>query len=528
MADSWRIALAAFSAFLLVVSYPKFHFYIFVWVAPVLLMIAVAGARLKVAALCGWVQGFLFYVLTINWLDTTFQLHGGVSPFMAAFTVALISAVAALYRLAFAWCFAWLLRRSLALACIAVPFLWVASEFGLYSMPAIGFPWNLLGYAAAHSLALLQLAPLAGVWGLGFVIGGFNAMLFWGIASLRARRFVPVVVTCGVTAALVLVAAFGDRWVPQAVPDHTARLVQTNFPEPESFPPDWLQQHAGEMNRLEKMSTDPAPNGAPAGLVIWPEVPAPFSMQEPRFAAQAAAIGRGATDGFLVGVIDWKVQPGGGWHAYNSAALMDPGGRETFLYDKIHLVPFAEYVPFSGWFAFVRRISVEVGNFQSGTEYKVGALPDGHRFSVYICYEAIFGGEIRRFVSNGAQLLVNISNDGWFGRSAAPEQHVAMARVRAVENRRWMLRSTNNGYTMDVDPYGRVIAQLPTDTRAVLEAPYAYRSDLTLYTRRGDWLPWLSVFASFGLVGFARIRARRWAGQTPEATAHSNRRKRSQ
>jgi len=102
-----------------------------------------------------------------------------------------------------------------------------------------------------------------------------------------------------------------------------------------------------------------------------------------------------------------------------------------------------------------------------------------------------------------------------------------MARVRAVENRRWMLRSTNNGYTMDVDPYGRVIAQLPTDTRAALEAPYAYRSDLTLYTRWGDWLPWLSVFASFGLLGFAQLRFRRWAGQTPEATRNSNRKMRS-
>ena len=123
------------------------------------------------------------------------------------------------------------------------------------------------------------------------------------------------------------------------------------------------------------MSTDAAtPGGPPPGLVVWPEVPAPFSMQEPRFAAQAEAIGRGTSDGFLVGVVDWKVQPGGHWHAYNSAALIDPGGRETFLYDKIHLVPFAEYVPFSNWFAFVRRISVEVGNFQPGTDYKVGTL----------------------------------------------------------------------------------------------------------------------------------------------------------
>ena len=147
-------------------------------------MIAVAGARLKMAALCGWVAGFLFYVFTLSWLDTTFQLHGGVGPFMAAFTVALISAVAALYRLAFAWCFAWLCAGISRSPALPRHFLWIASEFGLYSMPAIGFPWNLLGYAAAHSLALLQLAPIAGVWGLGFLIAGFNALLFWSLAGL--------------------------------------------------------------------------------------------------------------------------------------------------------------------------------------------------------------------------------------------------------------------------------------------------------------------------------------------------------
>lgn len=501
IAAHWRILLAAASGLLLVLSYPQFDLYLLAWIAPFLLMIAVAGARLKMASFCGWVSGFLFYIFTLSWLDTTFQLHGGVGPFMAAFTVALISAVAALYRLAFAWCFAWLLRRNLVLACIAAPFLWIASEFGLYSMPAIGFPWNLLGYAAAHSLALLELAPIAGVWGLGFLIAGFNALLFWSLVGWRTRRRLPVAIAVFATALLVSIAAFGGRWVPNAIPDHTARLVQTDFPEPDSFPPDWLQQHAGEMNQLRQISTEPAtPGGAPPGLVVWPEVPAPFSMQEPRFAAQAAAIGHGTSDGFLVGVVDWKVQPGGHWHAYNSAALIDPGGRETFLYDKIHLVPFAEYVPFSNWFAFVRRISVEVGNFQPGTDYKVGTLADGHRFGVYICYEAIFGGEVRRFVRNGAELLINISNDGWFGRSAAPEQHVEMARVRAVENRRWMLRSTNNGHTLDVDPYGRVVASLPVDVRASLEAPYAYRSDLTLYARWGDWLPVLAMFASLGFL----------------------------
>jgi apolipoprotein N-acyltransferase len=145
-----------------------------------------------------------------------------------------------------------------------------------------------------------------------------------------------------------------------------------------------------------------------------------------------------------------------------------------------------------------------VGNFEPGTQYKVGELPDGHRFGVFICYEAIFPDEVRQFARNGAEVLVTVSDDGWFGRSAAPAQHLAMARVRAAENRRWLLRSTNNGYTVDVDPYGRIVSELPTDVRATLSARYAYRDDETLYTRFGDWLPWLSLVVaviSLGWVG---------------------------
>jgi apolipoprotein N-acyltransferase len=271
-----------------------------------------------------------------------------------------------------------------------------------------------------------------------------------------------------------------------------------------------MQLHFAEIRQLMALSTQPN-DGSGAQLVIWPEVPAPFSLQDPRFAADAAQIAMETSDGFLVGEVDWKAQRGQGWRAYNSAALLDPAGREVFLYDKIHLVPFAEYVPFSHWFSFVRHITMEVGDFAQGHDYKVGTLPDGHRFGVFICYEAIFPNGVRRFVRNGAELLVTISNDGWFGRSAAPAQHVAMARVRAVENRRWLLRSTNNGYTVDVDPYGRVVAQLPTDMRATLAAPYGYRHDQTCYTRWGDWLPWMSLAVVAIAVAACTARGRKAA-----------------
>jgi apolipoprotein N-acyltransferase len=140
-----------------------------------------------------------------------------------------------------------------------------------------------------------------------------------------------------------------------------------------------------------------------------------------------------------------------------------------------------------------------IGDFHPGSQYKVGRITGGP-FSVYICYEAIFPNEVRRFTLAGAQLFINISDDGWFGGSGAPGQHLEMARVRAVENRRWLLRDTNDGITVSVDPYGRIVAQLPAHIRGELDAPYAFRSDLTPYARWGDWVAWLCVIAALVLL----------------------------
>jgi apolipoprotein N-acyltransferase len=186
--------------------------------------------------------------------------------------------------------------------------------------------------------------------------------------------------------------------------------------------------------------------------------------------------------------------------AYNSAGLVESQGQRVFVYDKVHLVPFGEYEPFPLIHQVVSSVSDEVGGFHKGNKYAVGRLPNGNTFGVFICYEAIYAGEVRRFAANGAQLFLNISNDGWFGRSAAAEQHLRMARVRAVENRRWIVRSTNNGFTVSVAPYGRIIEPLPPDVRAAVDLPYGFRTDETIYTRFGDWFAWMCVIVSVILI----------------------------
>jgi apolipoprotein N-acyltransferase len=493
-----RLLLALASGIALALAYPSFNLPLFGWIAPALLILAVVGTRPRFGFLLGWVHGVACYGLSLPWFYTVMRHYGPLPVAQAAGVFALVIVVTSLFRALFGAVIAWLGESAPERACFASPFLWVALEFAFMHLSAIGFPWNLLGYVAAGNLALVQITALTGIFGLSLLVAAYSALVAW--AALRFfnhRCRTGLIALAASTAALVAIGLAGPRLVPQAPADRVAHLVQTNFPVALSYPSDWMQTHAAEMDELESISISAAQKSP--GVVVWPEVPAPFSLQDGNFHARAVRIARGAGNGFLVGVIDFKSLGNGQSAPTNSAALLGPNGELDFLYDKIHLVPFSEYVPWRSWLFFANDLTSMIGDFQHGTQYKVGEISGG-RFSAYICFEAIFPNEVRRFTQAGAQLFINISDDGWFGGSGAPGQHLAMARVRAVENRRWLVRDTNDGVTVSVDPYGRIVARLPEHVRGELDAPYAFRSDLTPYARWGDWLPWLCVLAALVLV----------------------------
>jgi apolipoprotein N-acyltransferase len=495
-----RLLLALASGITLAWAYPSFNLPLLGWVAPALLIVAVLGERPGFAFLLGWLQGAAYFGLSLPWFYTVMRQYGPLPAIQAGAVFALVIVIMSVFHAAIAAVIAWLGKSSARRACVAAPFLWVAMEFATMHMPAIGFPWNLLGYVAAGNLAFVQLTTITGILGLSLVVASYNAIAAWVIVQMSQRKQGGMALWVAANGVLMLVVIVGPRYVPPAPADHFAHLVQTNFPVSNGYPSNWMQTHAADMDQLERISVAAAQKVP--GLVVWPEVPAPFSLQDGNFLVRAQRIARGSGGGFLVGVIDWKPLTGGGIGANNSAALLGPSGSLDFLYDKIHLVPFSEYVPWRKWLFFAKDLTGLIGDFQHGSQYKVGSISGGP-FSVYICYEAIFPNEIRRFALAGAQLFVNISDDGWFGGSGAPAQHLAMARVRAVENRRWMLRDTNDGITASVDPYGRIVARLPAGMRGELDAPYAFRADLTLYARWGDWLPWLCVLAALVLVWMA-------------------------
>ena len=489
------LAIASGAAFAL--SFPNFNFSLLAWISVGFLVLASFGARPAVAPLYGFLHAIVFYPMSLPWMDVVIRQYGNVDALTAAGVLALVGLAGGAICAVFTWGIAAASRRSAPLTLALAPDLWVALEFARSHLPIFAFPWNLIGYAAGGNLALVQLTTVTGIWGLSYVVAGYGSLVAYAILTGRQRAWKILIAS---TAGLILVAVGGRYFVPSQNPRFVAHLVQTDFEQYYQYPPDWMQVHAGDLDQLEQISIDAA-RKAP-GLVVWPESPAPFSLQDAEFAARARRIAQQSGADFLLGAEDWKRDPAQKWEATNSAILLNPSGDRVFIYDKIHLVPFGEYVPLRKYLTFAGKIIADLGDFAPGRQYVVGRLPEG-RFGTFICFEAVFPEGVRRFTANGADLLINISNDGWFGRSAAPAQHLMMARVRAVENRRWLLRDTNNGYTVSVDPYGRIVARLPADVRAELDAPYDFRADLTLYARFGDWFPWLCVVASMVLLVIA-------------------------
>jgi apolipoprotein N-acyltransferase len=272
----------------------------------------------------------------------------------------------------------------------------------------------------------------------------------------------------------------------------SAVVLQPNIDETAQWTIESVRRTGRELALISLRSTLRA-GAAKPDLLIWPETPAPFYFYaDADFRELATGLARAAKIGFLLGTVA-QTDRGA---PLNSALLLAPSGDIIARYDKIHLVPFGEYVPWP--FGFANKITKEVGDFAPGTRVVTPPLGD-HRIGSFICYESAFPTLTRQLVQNGAEVLFNLSNDGYFGRSAsAREQHLLVVRMRAAENARWIVRSTNDGVSAAADPAGRVIRRLPSFVETAGEMPFSYRKDQTFYTRHGDWFGWSC--AAFGAI----------------------------
>jgi apolipoprotein N-acyltransferase len=270
---------------------------------------------------------------------------------------------------------------------------------------------------------------------------------------------------------------------------------------------DYYDRTIAELAQMSVSAVPRHPQDSP-GLIVWPESPAPFVAGDAGFQTWLGEIARSANSYLVIGSTKLEPEVRGEAPMYNSALVVDRTGRPLGRYDKIHLVPFGEYTPLKRLLFFAGKLTREVGDFSRGTERFVFDL-DGAKVAVFICYESIFPGEVRQFAGNGAQVLINISDDGWFGDTGAPVQHLQMGRMRAVENHRWVLISTNSGITAAIDPDGRVVKQAPRNVRTALVAPFNVESEVTFYSRFGDVFAWICVVISIlGVVVRWRFKAR--------------------
>ena len=517
---AWGQALL--SAALLVVIFPLPGLSWLAWIAIAPLLVAVLRARpagvLQVDAkqrltaatalqafLLSYVCGILWVGGTHYWVFDTMHRYGGLPLPVALLVLLLFSMYIGLYHGLFGLLLAAVARRSERTALIAAPFLWVAVE--LARTRITGFPWELLGYAQTDNFVLTRIATLAGVYGLSWEIVLVNSAFAAAFLVAKERRRLLLASACGAAAIL-----HAGQWInpPAVAADHAALLVQQNIPIEADWTRDYYDSTLRELTAMSIRNAAVPPAGK-TDFIVWPESPAPFYANDPAFRNVIGDMARRANIWVISGAIG--IDPAGmsggqKSKVFNSAVLVSPHGEFAGRYDKVHLVPFGEYLPFPSIFGFAGGLTKEVGEFTHGAS-RAPLDAGATRLGIFICYESIFPDEIRRFALDGAQVLVNNSNDGWYGDSGAWKQHLQQTRMRAIENQRWLLSATNTGLTASIDPWGRVVAQAPRRERTTLVAPYSLVSSTTFYTRHGDWFAFLCAIISIGalLARFAKTRS---------------------
>jgi apolipoprotein N-acyltransferase len=465
-----KYGLPLLSAALLILVFPDFNFR---WLAPLALMpllIAVAREDSPVRRfLMGWGSGIVYWFGVCYWIQFVLSYHGGMSQPEGWAVFLLFCLTKGLHMAVFAALAGVLMRRWWAAPAVAA--LWVAIEA---THGWLGFVWLALGNAGIGMELPMRLAPYTGVYGLSFVFMLMATAL--ALALLRRSRL-----------ELAWLAALGVLLLLPSLPqaergNDTALLTQPNISETE----DWTPQSVDRMeHRLVSITMRGAMtgNGQPPSILVWPEVPAPLYYDEDeRLRTYVDELARATRAYVLAGEVAHT--PEGA--PLNSAVLVSPAGAPVNRYDKVNLVPFGEFIPRG--FSFVNKISTEAGDFAAGARIVVSPV-GAHRVGTFICYESAFPNFVRKFVAGGAEALFNISNDGFFGKSAARQQHLSIVRMRAAENRRWILRATNDGITATIDPAGRLRGTLPPYTEATSYTGFSYIQDRTLYTRFGDWFP---------------------------------------
>ncbi len=508
-AASWRAIFLSGICLALAFPYPDLHPLIWVALIPLLLHL-----RQATPWQCWWVglgAGIVFRMGSLYWISHVMVLHGGMSWPVGGGIAVLLAIWMGLNTGAFCLlipaAFRWGSGGALALAAA-----WVSLEY-LQTLLPFGFPWSAAGYAAGRSPVLMQGADLAGVWGLSFVAVFVNAAI--ALRIVKGRRAFPAAAVAATM--IVALGLYGSLRLSAAPPLEEAPsdtglrvgVIQGNVEQSRVWNPSELLSILQEHVRLSLQAVEQG-----ADLLIWAEssVPVRGGLEgDPGTKQMLSGLARQHGVSLVVGSPHFE-NDGGTWVVTNAAFMVSAAGGWEGRYDKVRLVPWGEYVPVSWLFRFVAPLVDAPAGFRHGapdqelfSDVAAGAPP----FAMAICYEIVFPNHVRRQVARGAEFLVTITNDAWFGVTSAPYQHFSMARLRAVENRRYLVRAANTGISGIVDPWGRVLQRSDINETALLLQTIEPRSDRSSYVVWGDLFVQLCVALSIVCAALAWRDARR-------------------
>ncbi len=478
---------AALGGALLAVAFPPLRLDLIAWIAFIPLFWAMDRAsRPSMAAVYGMGFGFAFCLINLNWIYITLVTHGHFARVSAVFLLASLMLSLALFAAAFAYVAGALAERGFSPA-ITAPFIWTALEWVRATAYFTGFPWDLAGYSQAGREHLAQIADVTGVYGLSFLVVLVNGAFWESWSAWNGHKKLPWRLIVTTTLIIAFAMIYGKMRLNEFSETLThakgfrVGILQGNIAQQEKW-----ADHAKEYILLtyEKLGIKACREGAQ--LLIWPETSVPFIFSMKNMGWKVpGAMSRKLGVPMLVGAASETIV-GGESRFYNSAFLLD-GALLRNRYDKIHLVPFGEYMPLNWLLPLGSGIAAREADYSPGEGMTVMSVPGCPPFSVLICYEAIFPDLSRRAMRKGAKMLVNITNDAWFGDSAAPYQHLEMARMRSIENRVWLLRSANTGVSAAIDPAGRMVQSIPFNEEGFIVVPVNNPVNTgSFYTSAGD------------------------------------------
>ena len=493
MNNQRNILLIAIAAALMAVSFHPLRLHFLAWFGLVPLLFAIEDMRAGQTFRAGIIFGFLFAWFVLFWI-VFLQIEANIKLLMVFGLILLFSYIGLYYGVS----------------------LLIVKRTGLWSLPLVvtgfelirgigelRFPWLSLGYSQARYPLFIQQASIYGVYGISFWLVLLNVSIYQALKSKRATNIL--------VAALIftLPVIFGIARIskPQGRPA-TVGIVQPNIDPNLKFSPELRFE---TFERLMRLSVRCATTAMSQGhdsldLIVWPETATPVFLKSP---GKYQDLVRHLVERLNVPIFTGTAIYEPGTHdIFNGAVLIEPKTGIEQEYRKIYLVPFGEHIPFDRQFAFIRKVDFGEGDYTPGTTYTVFETPK-FKFACLICFESIFPELSRSFVNNGAEILVNITNDGWFGKISGPQQHNDMAILRSVENGVVLLRSANTGISMIVDQYGRVLVEKPLFTDDIIVSNIYITPATTVYRRIGDILPVLCLLMITLLLGVGFISERK-------------------